>query len=165
MSRIGDDPRNREALRNPRRSQEQRKGNGLPARLDDRFVFKTFRVEDWAQKRRLYFDAPRELADLLRQSRKLSATALRRVFNAYAPFARRLAKERTYWAEAQERFGHFYVTTVVRQTRRRVIPELIQDIFDRHRELALSHPDEMLGLFRYVTYLLCYYGDREERGD
>lgn len=165
MSRMGDDPRNRQALRQIGSRRGQTSGSELPRRLDDRFVFSTFRTEDWSEKQKLYFDAPRELAEVLRPSKRLSATALRRVFNAFAAFARRLAKEPAYWPQAQERFGHFYVTAVVRQVKRKVIPEIIQDLFDRHRKLALSSAEEMLGLFKYITYLLCYYGDREERGD
>ncbi|OPZ30466.1 MAG: hypothetical protein BWY99_02930 [Synergistetes bacterium ADurb.BinA166] len=46
-----------------------------------------------------------------------------------------------------------------------MIPPLLKDLIDRHRELALASPAEMIGLFKYVMYLLCYYGDKEERRD
>lgn len=146
-------------------SVDKKKSEGtLPEELDEKFVFTTFVEGDISKRLRLYFEAPKELAELFRSGTpKLSSTALRRIFQAFASFARRLQRDPQYWPKALEKFGDFYVEHVVRQVGRGVIPPLLQNFFDKHRKVALKNSEEMIGLFNYLKYLLCYYGDREER--
>jgi hypothetical protein len=45
---------------------------------------------------------------------------------------------------------------------RKVLPAIVKELIDAHRDLALSDERQMLALFRYLTYIYCYFGDSEK---
>jgi len=145
------------------RGGESRSGDRSPAQLTlpDALVFGSFYGENGKLRQEVFFEAPLSAADLFQRA-GVSAKALRMLYQGFQGFAAPLRDGRMDFDAAQERFGVFYVERVVRQLQRGLLPEVVKDLVDRHREAALSSPREMLGLFRYLTNILCYFGDKEE---
>jgi len=61
----------------------------------------------------------------------------------------------------------FYVERVVRQVNRSrggqiIMPEVVQQFFDEHRDVILRSREEMLGMFRYLTNVYCYFKESED---
>jgi len=133
-------------------------------RLPDEFVFSTFYNERGKLKDSLFYEKAQGLAELF-HGEGLKSTPFRHLYQGFLAFAVPLRDKRMDFDSARERFGIFYVERVVRQTQRGYLPHVVKDFFDRHRDLALSSHEEMLGLFRYLTNVLCYFdkGDKEER--
>lgn len=138
---------------------KQQRGKRSAVTLPDSVVFATFFDDEGKLRQELFFEAPQRVADLF-QKGGYKPTALRRLYQGFQSFALPLRDGRMDFATAQEKFGVFYVEGVVRQFNREFLPEVVKQFVDRHRELALSGKDEMLGLFRYVTNILCYFGDK-----
>jgi CspA family cold shock protein len=132
-------------------------GSGLPAEC----VFKSFYGEDSCLRPELFYKAPEIAAEAFRRS-GFTSSQLRQAYQALLHLAAPLRDGRRSFSEVKERFGVFYVERIVRQAEREKLPPVVKELFDRHRELALSAPKEMLGLFRYVTNILCYFGDKEK---
>jgi CspA family cold shock protein len=109
----------------------------------------------------IFYEAAEAAARAFRAA-NLKANQLRALFNAFAGFVRPLTEGRLSFEEARERFGIFYCERVVRQFERGVLPPLVKDFFDRHRDLILSSPREMQGFFRYLINIYCYFGDSEK---
>ena len=145
------------------------RGSGPPDRrapsagrkVPDNLIFETFYNEGGKLRQELFFDAPQTLAKLF-QSAGLKSTALRALYNGFLSFAAALRDGRIDFDTASERFGVFHVERVVRQAKRGHLPPVVEDFMERHRALALSSRQEMLGLFRYVTNTLCYFGDKQD---
>lgn len=129
-------------------------GNTLP----DALVFDSFYDEAGKLRLALFFERPAQVAALFGKA-GLKPTALRAVYQGFLSFAGPLRDGRMDFPTARERFGVFYVERVVRQTNRKILPLIVLDLFEQHRDLALSSREELLGLFRYLTNILCYFGE------
>ncbi len=132
-----------------------------PAPLPDELIFTSFYDDKHRLKEDLFYEKPQRLADLFRQA-GLTPHALRLLYQGFQAFAVPLRDSRIDFDAAAERFGIFYVERVVRQMERGHLPAVVKEFFDRHLSLARSSREEMLGLFRYLTNVLCYFGDKEE---
>lgn len=138
-----------------------RDGRSAQSSFPEKLVFDSFYTESGKLKEELFFGAPQQAAELFRRS-GLKSTSFRSLYQAFLGFAGPLRDKRIDFETAKERFGIFYVERVVRQTKRGYLPTNVQELIDRHRSLALSSREEMLGLFRYVMNTYCYFGDQEE---
>ncbi len=145
------------------RQREGRPGQGATKTVPDKYVLDTFYGEDGKLHSEIFFELPEGLSGGFHKT-GLKPTALRGLYQGFLSFAAPLRDRRMDFATARERFGVFFVERVVRQTKRGHLPELVHDFMDRHRKLALSDRKEMLGLFRYITNVLCYFGDQESKG-
>ncbi|MCS7239420.1 MAG: cold shock domain-containing protein [Thermoguttaceae bacterium] len=122
---------------------------------------KSFYDESGHLRQELFYHAAEKVADIFRRA-QLKATQLRQLYNGFLSFARRLADRSISFEDAKERFGTFYCERIVRQHMREILPAVVKAFFDEHRELALSSDREMLGLFRYLTNIYCYFGEQEK---
>lgn len=148
----------------PRSSGGVRPGGGYAdsARLPKETIFAdTFYGDDGQLRQELFFAAPEALADCFRRA-ELKSTQFRQMYQAFLGFAGPLRDRRLSFSAARERFGVFYVERIVRQVERGVLPSVVKEFLDAHRESALRNEKEMLGLFRYCTNVLCYFGDKEK---
>lgn len=109
----------------------------------------------------LFYQAAQRAADVFRAA-GLKASQLRQLYNGLLSIAGPLRDKSLTFEAAKERFGIFYCERVVRQFERGVIPPVVKDFFDQHRSLALSGDKELLGLFRYLTNIYCYFGESEK---
>lgn len=128
-------------------------------RLPDKFVLDTFYGPDGKLRQEIFYDLPRELAEELSRA-GLSSKGLRSVFVAFHSFSAPLQAGRIDFPTAKERFHRMYVERLARQVGRGVVPQMLQDFFDRHRDLALSDQREMLGLFEYLKNVFCYLPEK-----
>ena len=134
---------------------------GQAAYLPPECVFTSFYAEDGCLHQQLFYEAPRKAADAFRRG-GLKPTQFRQLFQGFLSFAGPLRDKRLKFHEARERFGAFYVERVVRQVERKVLPPVVKDLIDAHRDLALSEPRQTLGLFRYLKNIYCYFGDSDK---
>jgi len=112
-------------------------------------------------KEELFFEAPAKAAEYLGKF-GLTSSALRMLFQGFRSFAARLEQGGMTFDRARELFGDFYVQKVVRQNQRGMLPDPVVALFDAHRELILKDGAEMKGFYRYLTYILCYFGDKSK---
>lgn len=140
----------------------QRGVSAVPAE----FIFTdTFYNIDGNIKEELFYNHPKKVAGLF-ESERLKSTALRQLFSSYLKFASRLRDGRISFDKAREQFDVFYTERVVRQNNRRdssnkpLLPDIVVDFVNRHRELVRKDKKEMLGFFRYLTSILCYFQGR-----
>ncbi|MGQ9730347.1 MAG: hypothetical protein ACUVX8_03665 [Candidatus Zipacnadales bacterium] len=143
----------------------QKAGGGDPAspssRLPDDLVFDTFYDENGKLRKELFFQAPQKVADLFRR-KQVTKASVRQLYQGLRSFVRPLQDKQIDFDTARERFSIFYVERIVRQVQRGFMLPVVADVIERHKDLALSDEQEMIGLFRYVTNILCYFGDKEE---
>lgn len=135
------------------------RGGGLP----DDLVFDSFYTADGTLREELFYEAAAQAADLF-QREGLGSTQFRALYQGFSSFAIPLRDGRLDFQTALERFGVFYAERVVRQFKRESLPEVVKSLVDRHLKLARSSREEMLGLFRYLTNILCYFDDKKEGG-
>jgi len=109
----------------------------------------------------LFFEAPELAAECFRRA-GLKATQFRMLYQSFLGFAAPLRDGRMPFEKARERFGVFYAERVVRQAERGMVPPVVKAFIDRHRERILSSREEMLGFFRYLTNVYCYFGDKDD---
>lgn len=137
-------------------------GSTVTARLPKEVLFpETFYGADGQLRQELFFGAPESLAESFKRA-GLKSSQFRQVYQAFLGFAGPLRDRRMQFNVARERFGVFYVERVVRQVERGILPPVVKEFVDIHRETALREPKEMLGLFRYLTNVYCYFGDKEK---
>lgn len=139
------------------------RGRGRSGQLPDELVFESFYMPDGTLRAELFYGAAVRAAEEFQRAR-LEVTQFRRLYQGFSSFAVPLRDGRLDFATAKERFGVFYVERVVRQAKRGYLPEVVKSLVDQHQELALSSREEMLGLFRYLTNILCYFDDKKEGG-
>jgi hypothetical protein len=131
--------------------------------LPQQFVFDSFYDSNGKLRQELFFQSPQDLARLLakqklpKTNKPLSMGQLRFLYMGMLRFAKPLNEGKLDWPTAREDFGHFYVQRVVYQAKRGFLPQMLVDLIEKHRQLALSNPREMYGLFLYLKHLLCYY--------
>ena len=121
----------------------------------------TFYGENGYLKQELFYAAAASVADCFKRS-AVTPTQFRQVYQALLGIIGPLRDKRLVFAAARERFGVFYVERIVRQVQRGVLRPVVQEFIDVHRDIALSEPKEMLALFRYLTNVYCYFGDKEK---
>lgn len=137
-------------------------GSATATRLPREALFRdTFFGEDNCLKTEMFFSAAKAIAQAFRDE-NLTATQFRQVYQGFLAFAGPLRDKRMDFARARERFGIFYCERIVRQVERRQLPVVVKEFFDVHRDIAMHSREEMLGLFRYVTNIYCYFGDTQE---
>ena len=117
-------------------------------------------------KEELFISNPKEIARLFVEN-ELNSNALRHLFGSYQRFATKLRDKRIPFDKAREQFQIFYAERVIRQNKRKdsrtkkpLMPDIVVDFIDKHKELALKNEKEMQGLFRYLTNILCYFEGR-----
>jgi CspA family cold shock protein len=110
---------------------------------------------------RVFFAAPQQAARVFRGA-GLKSTQFRQLYQGFLAFAGPLRDRRMTFAAARERFGVFYCERIVRQVERKVLPPVVKELIDAHREIAFREEREMLALFRYLTNIYCYFGDSEK---
>jgi CspA family cold shock protein len=135
-----------------------RGATGLPK---EALFSETFYGEDGHLKQELFFTAPEALAGAFKGA-GLKSSQFRQAYQAFLGFAGPLRDNRLSFDAARERFGVFYVERIVRQVERGILPPVVKEFMDIHRDIALSAPKEMLGLFRYLKNVYCYFGDKEK---
>jgi len=121
-------------------------------------IFQSFYDQGNQPEPRLFYGAPEKSASIFRRA-GLKASQFRQLYQGFLAFAGPLRDGRIDFGDARTRFGAFYVERVVRQAQRGVLPPVVKTLIDNHRELALRDKREMLGLFRYLTNIYCYFGD------
>ncbi len=131
------------------------------AELPPDCIFDSFYGDDGRLRQEIFYGAPQQAAEAFACA-SLSAGQLRMLYQGLMAFAAPLREGRTDFADAKERFGIFYTERVIRQEKRGQLPPIVRRLFETHRELALANQKEMLGLFRYLTSILCYFGDRDK---
>lgn len=126
------------------------------AALPEACIFRTFYGKDGHLEPRIFFDAA-EKAALAFEKQGFTPSQFRQLFQGFMSFAGPLSEDRIDFATAKERFGAFYAERVVRQTRRNSLKPIVKALIDAHRELALTSQREMLGLYRFIKYIYCYF--------
>ena len=109
----------------------------------------------------LFFTPPEKAAECFRNA-GLKSTQFRMLYQSFLGFAAPLRDGRLSFSKARERFGVFYTERVVRQVKRKVVPPVVKEFIDLHRDIILSRKEEMLGFFRYLTNIYCYFGDKDD---
>jgi len=133
---------------------------GQAAALPPECVFDSFYGEDGHLHQRVFYEAPLKAADVFRRA-GLKSSQFRQLYQSFLAFAGPLRDNRLEFDEARERFGAFYVERVVRQVERKVLPKVVKELIDAHRELALSERRQALALFRYLKNIYCYFGESD----
>lgn len=137
-------------------------GKQRSAKLPPSFVFDTFYNRETGKlKDELFYDIPEKAAKLFKKE-GLTSSSFRNLYQGLLSFILPLRDKRISFEEAREKFGIFYTERVVRQNNRNqgdktIMPDIVLEWFNRHRELAISSKEEMLGLFRFITSVLCYF--------
>jgi hypothetical protein len=152
----------------PRRQQSGGGGGRPPAAsssgsasgLPNGAVFESFYGPNGKLRDEIFFAAARDVAQVFRAS-DYKATAFRRLYQGFLGFAGPLRDGRMTFDTARERFGVLYCEGVVRQEQRGYLKPVVRKFVDSHRLLILSRKEEMLGFFRYLTNVLCYFGDKD----
>lgn len=137
------------------------------ATLPPECVFDSFYDAQTGEFKQDLFSGAAEMAARAFRAGGLKTAQFRQIFNALRTAAVPLREKRVSLGKARERFNTFYVERIVRAHARNeaskvILPDGVKEFFDKHKDLALSSREEMLGLFRYVTNILCYFGDKEE---
>jgi len=146
----------------PAQATFQQAESTVPSRLPKEALFPlTFYGEDGHLRQELFFAAPEALAECFKRA-GLKSSQFRQMYQAFLGFAGPLRDRRMQFNVARERFGVFYVERIVRQAERGILPGVVREFMDIHRETALRAREEMLGLFRYITNVYCYFGDKEK---
>ena len=109
---------------------------------------------------RLFYEAPTAAAAAFKKA-GLKSSQFRQLYQAFLAFAASLRDHRLPFPVACERFGTFYCERVVRQVEGKVLPAVVKNLIDAHRQLALGNERQMLALFRYLTNIYCYFGESE----
>lgn len=138
--------------------------SGLPPEC----LFSTFYTDTGVLKEELFYDCPKKVARLF-ESAQYKSSAFRNLFNAFQRFAFKLKMhdKSMPFEKAKEEFGRFYTQHVVRQNNRtdsyrnKLLPDVVLDFIDKHRDLARSSQEEMLGLFQYLTNVYCYFDGKK----
>lgn len=140
----------------------QSHSSAASAALPSECVFESFYDENSKLRMELFISAAEKAAGSFKAA-GVKSSQLRALYQAFLSFAGPLRDKRMDFATARERFGVFYVERVVRQHKRGHLPDTVKRLIDAHRELVLSKREELLGLFRYLTNILCYFGDKDEK--
>ena len=133
--------------------------------IDEFIITDSFFNPEGNLKHELFCDKPRNFAIMLVNER-LKSTALRQIFNSYLKFAMKLRDGRITFDKAREQFDIFYTERIVRQNNRRdsnnkpLLPDIVVEFVNRHKELAMRNEKEMLGFFQYLKSILCYFQGR-----
>ncbi|NPV46795.1 MAG: hypothetical protein HPY69_07545 [Armatimonadetes bacterium] len=127
-----------------------------PSKLPPECVFDTFYGADGKLRPELFFVAAQRLADVFHES-GLKKTQLRRMHSSLMRITAPIRTGRDDFDAAKEAFGIFYTERIVYQLGRGLIRPVVKEFFDKHRELVLSRPEEMLGLLQYLASLVCYF--------
>lgn len=147
----------------PQQKPPGKQGRGLP----EECVFESFLEaptgEGKPRPKMAVFKGPPETAAEAMQQAGLKATQFRQFYGAFQLLAGALRDRRIEFADARVRMGHFYTERIVRQANRGVLPPVAKELFDRHWDLALSSPEEMIGFFAYVKSIYCYFEDKGDR--
>jgi CspA family cold shock protein len=130
---------------------------GLPAEC----VFASFYNDQNQLDPRVFYEAPQCAASLFRRA-GLKSSQFRQFYQGFLSFAGPLLDHRMDFATAKERFGVFYCERTVRQVERKILPAVVKQLIDFHRETALREERQMLALFRYITNIYCYFGDSDK---
>ena len=151
----------------PTDNRGERQGRGRDRQGEQRLsipnelIFDTFYIDEDKKKLRqeLFYGSPKQLAQIFVRS-GLKPTALRKFYAYMQSFIIPLKTERIDFEIAKERFGVFYTEGVIRQNKRKIIPYVVVEFVNKHKSLILSCKEEMLGFFRYITSILCYFDER-----
>lgn len=142
----------------PRSAERYQREGELPNFL----VFDSFYNKETGQlKDEVFYDVPEKAARIFKDA-GLTSSSFRNLYQGLLSFALPLRDKRISFEEAREKFGVFYTERIVRQNTRNeggkiLMPDIVLKWFEKHRQLALSKREEMLGLFRFVTSILCYF--------
>ena len=147
--------------RGHRQDRSRDKLGGPPPSIPSEYIFDTFYIDEQKKKLRqeLFYGSPEQLARIFVRS-GLKPTALRRLYSYMQSFITPLKTGRIDFESAQERFGVFYTEGIIRQNKRKIIPNVVVELVDKHKSLILSCKEEMLGFFRYITSILCYFDEK-----
>jgi cold shock protein len=130
--------------------------NTLPAQC----VFTSFYTDGNSLDPRIFFEAAETAAAVFRQA-GLKSTQFRQLYQGFLAFVGPLQEGRLAFDTARDRFGVIYCERVVRQRERNVLPSVVKELIDAHRDLALRDEREMRALFRYLTNIYCYFGESD----
>ena len=124
-------------------------------------IFDTFYIDEKKTKLRqeLFYGCPENLAKIFSRS-QMKPTALRKLYSGMQIFITPLKNRRIDFEKALEQFGIFYTEGIIRQNKRKVLPDIVVEFVNQHKQLILSSEEEMLGFFRYITSILCYFHDK-----
>lgn len=143
--------------------QERSRGSQSPQTqsIPNSYIFDTFYIDEKKTKLRqeLFYGCPENLAKIFGRE-QLKPTSLRRLYSGLQSFINPLKLGKIDFEKAQEQFGIFYTEGIIRQNKRDVLPYVVVEFVNQHRELILSSKEEMLGFFRYITSILCYFRNK-----
>jgi cold shock CspA family protein len=120
-------------------------------------VFKTFYSEDGQLDRRIFYEAADKAAKAF-DNADVTPTSYRRIYQQFLSLIKLVRRDESRFPAVKEQFNILYVEKIVYGARRGkdVLKPIVKDLFDRHKDLALSDPKEMRGFFQYVKNILCY---------
>lgn len=135
---------------------------GPSASLPAHVIFDNFFNAERELRKELFFDAAQAVAHAWRSS-GFKSSQFRQLYNGLRSIVAPLREKRIGMPAAQARFGEFYTERIVRQNLRKVLPNNVKEFFDAHKDLGLSSLEQLLGLFRYVKNIYCYFGEEDEK--
>lgn len=135
--------------------------HAAPSALPPECLFPSFYDPSNQLDPKVFYESPKRAADVFRRA-GLKSSQFRQLYQGLLAFAGPLRDNRLDFATACERFGVFYCERVVRQVERKILPAVVKDLIDAHRDAALRDRREMLALFRYVTNIYCYFGESDK---
>lgn len=150
------------------RPNEQDRGRNNPNPMinelnSDLIITSSFYDSSGYLKEELFYKNPETIAKDF-QNYGLKSSALRNIYNSYLKFALRLKDGRITFEKAKEQFDIFYEERIIRQANRKesnssrpLLPGVVASFFEKHRDLARKDEKEMLGLFRYLTNIMCHF--------
>jgi len=149
--------------RNERQIRRNDRKGGQHQSIPNELIFESFYSDEDKQilRQELFLGAPEKIARIFGRS-GLKPTALRKLYSYMQSFIIPLKTDssRIGFEKAKERFGVFYTEGVIRQNKRKILPIVVVEFVDKHKSLILSCREEMLGFFRYITSILCYFDER-----
>ena len=130
--------------------------------LSPECLFDTFYNEAGNLKEEIFYKNPKSLAILFSRE-GYKSSAFRQLFNSYQKIIIKLKGGRFDFDKAREQFDIFFAEKVVRQNKRKgdrnkpLLPQIVFDFIDKHRELARKNEREMVGLFQYIKNIYCNF--------
>lgn len=118
-------------------------------------VFSTFYGPDGYLDEKIFFVAAKKAAGAFDDG-GVTPTSYRRIYQQFLNLIKPLRGDESRFPKTREEFGRLYAHRIEYGVSKNVLKPILRELFDRHKDLALSSSREMLGFFEYVTCILCY---------
>ena len=132
------------------------------AQLPAECTFDSFYNEEGNLKEEIFYKNPESLAKIFARE-GYKSSAFRQLFNSYQRIITKLNDGTFDFNKAREQFDIFFTEKVVRQNKRKgdrnqpLLPQIVFDLINRHKDLARKSDKEMIGLFQYIKNIYCNF--------